>query len=173
MMKRIEYGMPALTNSTKEIKVKDHTGEEVFTLKKYYNNNFQKFLSILMPGFVSNVLVKKHGKLVAKSKDIFTLGRPKWDIYDHQHKNDEAIRLQDIRVVRTHPKAKFSIGSDNYKIERVFGSKTTTVIKNGNKIVEMKFDKSLPPRNMEIHFIEENNYVPLLLCILHTYELSS
>ncbi|WP_054637456.1 hypothetical protein [Thalassobacillus sp. C254] len=80
--------------------------------------------------------------------------------------------MQNISKVRTHPRAKFKIGSDEYKIERDLGDMTTILLKSGVKIVEMKFDKRMPPRNVEILFLEEKDNIPILLCILHTYELS-
>lgn len=169
----LEYDLPMMTNSTKEISVKEWDGSEVLTMQKFFKNKAQIILGTLMPGFVTNITVRKNSKIVAQSNEIFTLGRPKWNIEYKDEKGTKVIRLQDTRLVKTRPRATFHIDSDEFKIERDFGERTTKLYRNGELVGQLQYDKIIPPRKNTVRFFTERLNVPLLLCILHTHEMSS
>ncbi|QKY71274.1 hypothetical protein [Lentibacillus sp. CBA3610] len=171
MLEHLEFVTPIRVNSRDEVSVEDQNGVEVLTLQKFFKNKIELILSSIRPGFFTNIKVIENSKTVVKSKDIFTLGRNKWDI--EIQKNDgtnEAIRLKDKSVVSTNPRAEFEVGQKNYKIEHDFGEKITTVYSEENTIAELKYVKRLPTIHNELRIFTDDIDSRLLLCALYTFE---
>ncbi|TRM11038.1 hypothetical protein FH966_04465 [Lentibacillus cibarius] len=168
-MKYLEYTTPLRASSREEISVKDRNDKELLSLQRFYKNRFELILAALKPRIFTNIKVKENSETVVKSKDIFTLGRSKWDIEIKE--NDKTIRMKDISVVSTHPRAEFEVEGHQYKVTHNFGERTTTVYsEEENTIAELKYEKKIPTKHNSLRILESELDTRLLLCVLHTFE---
>ncbi len=163
------FDMPALTNSMKSVPVKVN-GVNIFVLEKFFINNWQKILTGIMPGFVTNIRICDDGEVIAKTIDTVKIfGRPRWTLFDITRHSTSL--LKDQSMAKSHPRASISIDGLEYKFEKDFGSKETKILLNDEVIVTMAYDKALPPRSYRIDFFVDYLNEPLFICLLYTYDL--
>jgi hypothetical protein len=77
-----------------------------------------------MPGFITNIQVRRKEEVMAKTIDTVKIfGRPRWTLFDLNKQS--TYLLKDQSMVKSHPRASVSIDGLEYKIEKDFGSKET------------------------------------------------
>lgn len=163
------FDMPALTNSKKRVPVTIN-GVNVFVLEQFFINSWQKILTGIMPGFITNIQVRRKEEVMAKTIDTVEIfGRPRWTLFDLNKQS--TYLLKDQSMVKSHPRASVSIDGLEYKIKKDFGSKETKVWLNDEVIIIMSYDKALPPRSYRIDFFVDHLNEALFVSLLYTYDL--
>ncbi|MDV2581767.1 tubby C-terminal domain-like protein [Alkalibacillus haloalkaliphilus] len=156
--------------SRKEIPVYNQENNIIYFLQRYNKNWVDALLSARNPrGAVSVKLKDSNGQKLVTTTEPWSFKKKFYVNSIHKEQELVATVVNNLNV--TNNQLEFSLNGNNYLISKEAFNNRTLIHENGNIIGEMTYDQVLPPRSNYIKIVAGRVELPILFCLLHTFEL--
>lgn len=166
----LRYQVPASLHSRSMIQVYDQYRHTQFVIERFDRYPVLSFISTFFPARPVHVRVKRDGHVLAEAIDKSGLvGSRQWIV---TYEGDSTLELLHQSADESGRRASFQVGNRTFEIESTHEMRESRLMLNGEIIALLTHTKLSLPRENTVEFVHSDLPVPLIICLLHTYDLA-